>query len=735
MASREELIAAAKKKFDREQLVNAAKQKFTEENAAPTETPLSDKIETGARSAISGATLGLSEPVFSGINAAIDVGLDKAFDLEDENKSLTDRFKEAYSKDVERRRGLREQNEGIDIAGQVGGAVASIPVTLGAKTVAALPAAGKATASLLKSGSKVAEVGAEGARALVEAIPGAQRLLGAQNMFGRAARIAKGAAEGGGAVFTSEALRKGVGYGTGFIREEDKEPSLTEMVATGAKFGGALRSVPEVYSALKSGAKKGISVVLGPKTEAIDEFLTSAERLRGKQFKPELEKTKDAIQLSVDDLARKAGQESLNASDEIQVALNSLKQKVGDASRESREILDRSNAELSKQDVVGAFNQAIGKIRKVGGKAISESAKQAEAQLNGLKEELASLPVESFKGNDIKNILQSLDEQYEVVSNAGEFGSLPGSLIKDVRRTLDTAIKTQSKEYAEKMKDVAKLSQLLDESSRRFGTQEKALSAINVLGTGKTPIQDPMLSTLAQETGLDLQKVVQARDASQAFRNFQGAGTENAIKSFLNDRNIEIKRKFAQLSQVTDQDFVRMVDDLKTLRPFEGEFRMGSRNVNFWTALGAGSGAFLAGPTGAGVGGMLGGGLGATIDKFGPTMAKKILENYSKIPGVPTIRKIENAFNDLPPQVVEELKADYIRAVATMQEGAPVYVPEGSRDQLRRDIIDSELSNTQKAKLVNGLNTSGQIDGAQLSRVLVGNPQKKSDAQKFLEAQ
>lgn len=124
----------------------------------------------------------------------------------------------------------------------------------------------------------------------------------------------------------------------------------------------------------------------------------------------------------------------------------------------------------------------------------------------------------------------------------------------------------------------------------------------------------------------------------EPFKRLSEGKTQGAVENLLRNpgrENIETRRALEQLSKASGQDFIQMINDLRSARSFQGEYRNGSRNV---VMLG-GVGFTLGGPTGATIGGIMGG----IVDRYGPKMAQKILDGVLKTQ--PTTDKIASTLS------------------------------------------------------------------------------------------
>jgi hypothetical protein len=144
---------------------------------------------------------------------------------------------------------------------------------------------------------------------------------------------------------------------------------------------------------------------------------------------------------------------------------------------------------------------------------------------------------------------------------------------------------------------------------------------------------------------------------SMAPRADGRTGIQQKIKSIMSDNSIENKRMMEDLSRLTGEDFVRTIDNLRIKQAFEKGDRAGSSNVNFWGAIFGGAlGTVGAGLPGMAGGAALGAGVGKFMDRYGPAVAKSILDQVIRVRGIPTVEKISQL--NLPPQVKDELAKD-----------------------------------------------------------------------------
>lgn len=152
-----------------------------------------------------------------------------------------------------------------------------------------------------------------------------------------------------------------------------------------------------------------------------------------------------------------------------------------------------------------------------------------------------------------------------------------------------------------------------------------------------------------------------AKGLVNKFKSFGEQGAEAKLRQVAQGRKHATKT-LEELSKLSDQDFVEAVRAASDAAAFTKTAFHGSRNVNFWSVMGA-LGQSVAGRGGAGAaGGLVFGGpvgmalgavTGAMMDVYGPTVTKKILDGVIKIKGPITTTAIRRL--DVPDNVKRDL--------------------------------------------------------------------------------
>jgi len=248
------------------------------------------------------------------------------------------------------------------------------------------------------------------------------------------------------------------------------------------------------------------------------------------------------------------------------------------------------------------------------------------------------------------------------------------------------------------MRDLeAKLSQSSPEASRLRQAETNLVASQNQLGT--------------------------AQAALKPYQSVTPQNSENIIRSLMGDPNkkIELRRMVKSLSQVSDADFEVMINDLRVRDQFDKGIIHGSNNpVTYGGIMGA-LGLMMGDPTF----GMASAGAGAAVGKFmdthGPKVTRKVLDGVLAIKGIPTVKKLESTFADLPESVREDLRTSLIRSVQIGNNTGSVRVPDAHIVDVLKDIKDSSMSNVQKAKAMNQLNKEKTISSDVSQSLMMGD--------------
>jgi len=729
MATRDELIQQAQAKFQRDQLIEAAKKKWEAENIPVAAPPLSEQIETGARSALEGMSFGVSEPLISGVNAAVGNLIDSGFEAESLkdflSKSIdTERIKREFASDVARRKQLEKEMPITAAGGEIAGALLAPFGTIGkgVSTVGkgAVEAATRLAGPLLEA-TKVAEV-----------LP-------------QTAKVAKAVSEAAATGAAAEGLKQLAEVPTGFMEEKEKL-SLPEVAKTSAAVAAGVEAIPIIGRAIKAGGAKALSAFGGVKEQTIKEYLKRSE--------PLLPVTTEALKDQVDNALNRVQsvlvEQRKQGADDLLTAVKALKDKVIQGSKESYDILEKAGlaekgAEkvISAKDILKNIDQQIrAQSSPAAGVLLTPLRETVTNKLTDLYGRVQSLAEEvgpKFSLPTAKQIIQALDEITEFSIAEGQFSSRLDQSLKNIRSNLNQKLRTLSPEYAQKMDEVSKDARLLETASDIFGTEQKALSNLQTLAVGKNPRINELANALEGSTGVKISRGVEAIKKTIPVEKLDPKTTQAFLKGVMSGRSIESKRTLKQLSELADEDLVRLADDAAMSAEFEKLTMNGSRDVNFWKEVlgGLTFGGAFAGSTGA----VMGAGVGYLVKTFGAPATKKILDGVISVRGIPTVEKLSDALADVTPEVRKNLVEGFARATVTgMQKDEPKVVkldPTASQTAIL-DLKRSNLDSITKAKAIQGLQSNNQIPTDILKRYMVGEvpktpitlPKRKEDVLK-----
>jgi hypothetical protein len=707
----------AKPLFEDTMPIESQKPAFEDTSPLEAEEPsMAEKIETAARSALEGATFGVSEPAISGINAVVGNLISAGFNAEDVGEFVKqaasgEAIKQEYQRDIARRKALEAEMPGLATAAEIGGAIASPAGPIGrgvtalGKGIAA--AAGRAVAPALEV-TKAAE-----------ALPAV-------------AKIAKGATEAGAQALAGEAVKQAVEMPTGFM--ETGTP-LKEVGVTGAGLGAALSAIPVAGKAISGGAAKTLSAFGGVKEKVIKDYLKRSEPM----LPVSVEALKDTTDAALQRVQAGLVEQRKQAADDILLAVKALKDRVIKGSQESFEILEKegvSTAKTGKEKVIKASEiiksideQIAAQKTKVGDILLNDVRQKAAAELERLKGTVTALSGEIGDSLDLvtaKEIIRSLDEVTQYAKSTGEWTGRLDQALQAVRFNINQQLRGASKAYAQKMDEVSKDVKLLEAADDLLGNEAKALSGVQTLAVGKNPRLNALADQLQSATGVKISRGIEAIKKTTPVQRMDPKTTESFLKGVMGGRSIEGRRTLQMLSELADEDLVRLADDAAMSAEFEKVVQNGSRDVNFWkeimgglTTGGALAGGALGGPGGA----MMGAGVGYLVKTFGAPTTKVILDGVIKVRGIPTVKKLNAALSSVPAKTREQLVNGFVRStIVGMEKDEPmdVQIPEENRAEIMEDIKGSDMDSVAKVKALQSLQKSGSIKTETIKRYMVG---------------
>ena len=262
--------------------------------------------------------------------------------------------------------------------------------------------------------------------------------------------------------------------------------------------------------------------------------------------------------------------------------LEKLKGEVSQGSQASRQILENEGRTVSGNQLADLFQGRANDLtqraqgiwddpeKKAAAQWLTDMAGQYRGQ-NGFDQAITT--------NRAKDLVQTLQKQARYEVSPGQFSPIDDLVTKGAAGDVNELLKSQSPAYADQMKKVASDTQLLDQVSGMAKSPQGFDNLFKRTQKGNTPYQLDALKQFDQRTGGGLLDELQNSYVKDAFDK----GATN-----------------------------------------------GSRNVNLYGAMGdaAGSSLGLPGKMAGRTAGLL---FGASVDKYGPSMAKGILDKTSQI--------------------------------------------------------------------------------------------------------
>lgn len=543
-----------------------------------------------------------------------------------------------------------------------------------------------------------------------------------------AGRITAGAAGGGAEAYGLQKAREATGLAEGEISPE-------EAGKFGAVVGGAIPLVGAAATGARKltgwAGRKAIETFLGPSEKVqlnyLDEIGKNPKLLNNvpneKELVSRLEENINKVKGEGGSLETK----NKDFRDNIITGIRTNRDKLAQYSKESYDILDKTNKFFPKEDL-------LNKIRKQQEALKVEGAftdKQSEELYNILQDYInmyENFP-DKIKMTSIKSILQGLDNETKRAYDSKLYTKREDIPFVKLRHDIDQQLKSYSNEYSEKMKVVSRLTGINDVAIKAFGeeAEDAAGEFTKLMSPSKITGRRERLIPFFKESGIDYKEM---ENFQKDYTQLKGLTTKNAssfINSFAKKRTADSYKTIQKLADMADdKELMEMADAYRAAYPFERGFTNGSKNVLFHTLLGMTGYSAYEGdvsPTGVfagGAAGMLAGGaMGMLVDKFGPRMARIILDTYSRSKGLPTLAKIDKL--DLAPHVKSFLKDDLMRSqIVRKGETKPIKIEDTG--SVKQDIMNSkDLNNIEKSSLYNQVSRTGEADPKLMHKLIYGN--------------
>lgn len=367
------------------------------------------------------------------------------------------------------------------------------------------------------------------------------------------------------------------------------------------------------------------------------------------------------------------------------------------------------------------LSQRLQRVRGVLNEKVGDQVPEFANAMKGVAENAKLLheAMDLFKTESkATSTLKQLDKNARAIETIKKIGQVTGAQIAETAESMIVA-RAQLKDKAGLIEGLPEFSELRQLQIKLNQYAEPALEAQARLN------KNPEVSQLYQQIEKAKMEQLVAQEAlstaekkAASIRGLSPRGVEGSLKTYMGNRSIEVEQLFKRLSEATNQNFEAIVKDMATMERFNAGYQHGSRNVNIWGVLASGA----AGSVGLGplIGGPIGVTIGALIDRYGPAMGKKILDQVAGVAAMPTVQKINQM--RLPEPVKEELKRDFFRFVGSM-EAQKVEVSEDRKPAVAIAIRDSKLGAIKKAKMLSELIDEGTLSDPKA--LMLGEEAKK----------
>lgn len=359
--------------------------------------------------------------------------------------------------------------------------------------------------------------------------------------------------------------------------------------AIGAAAGATLSAAGKAASALiaKMAPAKVASVLLNTPEEAIQRYIKNPEAVNAarpraeiveKEFLPRLGKLKDEV---------------IGGSEASRATLNAEGKKI--LGREVADIFDAKADEIAKRSegvfddpqIAAAYNWLRATAQKFRPKTMSEASQDELKQVlvkSGIPEsDLINMSDElerHLSTSRVKDTVQSLHRRTDYTVEPGRMGRVDDRIRKEVAANVNQLLKSTSPEYTRQMESVALDTKVLKGVADLAKTPQGFDALLKRTQRGTAPHQAEALRRFDMRTGGGLREELQ----------------NSAVKDALNKGAMN-----------------------------------GSRNVNLFGATGDAVGEAVGGLPGKFIGRTLGLLQGATVDKYGPKMAKTIIDSAARM--------------------------------------------------------------------------------------------------------
>ena len=470
-----------------------------------------DKALFAARSALEGHTLGISEPIVSGVKAvATSLSQDKP-------------FSEAYEADVQNRKAEKAANRGLDIAAQIGGGLLPSPVNVGAKVFGV--------------GSAIAKGAGLTGRTLLPT-------------------VGRGAVSGGATGFGMGVLKETVGRPTGFVTEGTPGKNIAKDTAIGMVLGipgellinkleaikaARVQADPNKAKVVEAGKILNAEPTPGQLTDnqLVGQLESSIEqqpiRFGVGSIKDKIKKSREATEIAAKEIgAMGTSKTSTEIGSQVKKGLiERIKERV----RPAKEIYEKLEGKLSKSEaVILNTNNAVAEVKELA---------LVQSQLKGIANTAPGSLENVRTVQDLKNLRTSI-------------GDMLTEKLSPVQRRAITrlydAITADRK--ASLLKYKPELADKLDEADRIWAEASKIIE--NAL-----PFKNAKPSSIARKANA----VSDTKIADKIFNTTDIPKLESLAKEFPREFNLLRENRIRKVFEKAGGDANRIVKTIRALEP------------------------------------------------------------------------------------------------------------------------------------------------------------------------
>lgn len=474
----------------------------------------------------------------------------------------------------------------------------------------------------------------------------------------------------------------------GGVSEENIDKYIADREAINASpefreiYDSYLPKIEEIHHAV---ADKKLSV--DEAKSALSEVSRSfKDDLKQKGFEANVsdQMAKQGLKTAQTQFAQDLQESAFNAAPNVVSAVENLRQKVVEGSREAYSVLEASGEKIPLGNFYNKSKELIENLRSSATLEDKAMADRLESYVDNVKEQYGK---KWQDGSTIKSMIQGLDRNSTYDFNATSFDKGLSRNYKQLRYILDDDLKEYVPAYREAMKPLAEDTGLL-KSLNKYGDEFSATKKISTLKSAANIKNElPLLEQLQQKSGVDflnsikqyadkdaraalMKKLPEYADSlktADAIRMIKNPETMRKIESMIaetqefkahqlaqqefelalsqkeelggiNPNNLESKLKAAMrgklnvekaiagLPKLEGKNLSEVLENLKVKESLEGGHTNGSKNVNLYGGLLGGAAGMLGGHVLGGIAG--GAAMGSFMDKYGHSVVKKVLDFY-----------------------------------------------------------------------------------------------------------